>query len=332
MNKMKKMINAAREAFSHVLKLGSDEKVLVVTDERRKSIGGAFYQAAREIGASAELFLLPEDQRPLKEPPSEMASLLEDKNVVINSFFSLAEETPFRIRWIREIMETKTRRLGHAPGITEEMMTEGPMNVDYKVMLEKVRRMMEKLKGAKEAHLVAPGGTDITLNIKGRDFATDVEIPVGRWGNLPAGEIWCGPIEDGADGVIVCDGSIGDLGQVKKPLKILVEKGKIKGLDSEDKDLVKKIEELSSVDEMASVTGELGIGLNPKARITGNLLEDEKALRTAHIAFGNNQDMPGGKNRSRTHRDYLLNRPTLTVTYLDGTKKVLIKDGELDIQ
>lgn len=331
MDKTEKMVQAAKEAFSHVLKLKSDEKVLVVTDERRKSVGQAFYDAAKGMGAEVELFLLPEGQRPLKEPTPEMVSLLEDKNVVINALFSLAQETPFRIKWIRKVMENKTRRMGHGPGITEQMMTEGPMNVDYAVMLDTVHRMMDKLKRAKEAHLVAPAGTDITLKIAGRDFRTDVEIPVGRWGNLPAGEIWCGPVEDGANGVIVCDGSIGDLGQVKKPLKITVQNGKIEAFESEDAELVKKVEELSSVDEMASVVGELGIGLNPGARITGNLLEDEKALHTVHIAFGNNQDMPGGKNKSRTHRDYLMNNPTLTVTYEDGTKNVLIKEGELQV-
>jgi aminopeptidase len=331
MDKMDKMILAAKGAFTHVLKLRSEEKVLVVTDERRKSIGQAFLDAANELGADAKLIVLPEDKRPLKEPTPEMVSLVEDKNVVINALFSLAQETPFRIKWIRKVMETKTRRMGHGPGITEEMMTQGPMNVDYKAMSGNAYKMMEKLKGAKEARLVAPEGTDITLNIEGRDFATDVEIPVGRWGNLPAGEIWCGPVENGANGVIVCDGSIGDLGQVKKPLKIQVKNGKIEGFESQDKDLVKKVKELSSVDEMASVIGELGIGLNPGARITGNLLEDEKAFQTVHIAFGNNLDMPGGKNSSKTHRDYLIGQPTLTVTYQDGSQKVLIKEGDLQI-
>jgi len=331
MDKTQKMIQAARDAFSHVLKLKSSEKVLVVTDERRKSVGQAFYDAAKDIGCEVELFLLPENARPLKEPSEEMVRAVQDKNVAVNAFFGLAEETPFRISWIRKVMETRTRRMGHAPGITEEMMTEGPMNVDYGSMLDSVRKMMAMLQGAKEAHIVSPGGSDITLKIQGRDFRTDVEIPVGRWGNLPAGEIWCGPVEDGADGVIVCDGSIGDLGQVKKPLKITVQAGKIKGLESEDKELVTKVEKLSSVDEMASVIGELGIGMNPKARITGNLLEDEKALRTIHIAFGNNQDMPGGQNKSKTHRDYLMNSPTLTVTYEDGRKETLIRQGDLQI-
>ena len=35
-----------------------------------------------------------------------------------------------------------------------------------------------------------------------------------------------------ADGVIVCDGSIGDVGQVSSPLKIKVKDGKIVAMES----------------------------------------------------------------------------------------------------
>ncbi|MHC4942809.1 MAG: aminopeptidase, partial [Planctomycetota bacterium] len=76
-----------------------------------------------------------------------------------------------------------------------------------------------------------------------------------------------------AEGIIVIDGSIGDLGNVAKPLKITVAGGSIFGLESEDQELVKEVEKLVSVDSEASVIGELGIGLNPGAKLTGNLLE-----------------------------------------------------------
>ena len=90
-----------------------------------------------------------------------------------------------------------------------------------------------------------------------------------------------------------------------------------------------KVRELTSLDEMASVIGELGVGLNPKARLTGNLLEDEKAGGTAHIAFGYNENMPFGKNNSKTHRDFLFYNPTFSVEYEDGSRKVIIKDGKV---
>jgi len=65
--------------------------------------------------------------------------------------------------------------------------------------------------------------------------------------------------------------------------------------------------------------------------LTGIMLEDEKALRTAHIAFGNNEDMPGGRNCSCTHRDFLVKEPTFDVTFHDGSRRVLIEAGEFRI-
>ena len=84
------------------------------------------------------------------------------------------------------------------------------------------------------------------------------------------------------------------------------------------------------MDEEAGIIGELGIGLNPGAKLRGILLEDEKAIKTAHIAFGNNTDMVGGQNTSITHRDFLFYKPTIKVTYKDGSTKILMKNGDLN--
>jgi leucyl aminopeptidase (aminopeptidase T) len=68
---------------------------------------------------------------------------------------------------------------------------------------------------------------------------------------------------------------------------------------------------------------EVGIGTNPRATLTGNILEDEKALGTAHLAFGTSASF-GGANVSGVHIDGVLLRPTVE---LDG--RPLIRDGEL---
>ncbi|MFX1309656.1 MAG: aminopeptidase, partial [Promethearchaeota archaeon] len=220
-------------------------------------------------------------------------------------------------------------RLGHAPGITKSMLIEGAMNIDYKKMVITADKMIESFEKAKTVHISAPGGTDVNLDIEDRAFSTDVQIiKEPYFANLPCGEIWCGPIESKGDGIIVCDGSIGDLGKVKKPLKITIKRGKITNIESDDQKLVEEVEKLTSLDEDARIIGELGIGLNPGAKLSGNLLEDEKALKTAHIAFGNNENMDGGQNKSITHRDFLFYKPTITVTYKDGSDKILIKNGK----
>lgn len=321
------MVESAGAALRWVLKLEEGENVLVVADEACSRIGKAFHRAAKEMGALAEIYVLPEKERPLSEIPHHLSALLKGRGVIINTLKSLADETPFRIKLIKAGIAIGAR-IGHGPGITEGMMVEGAMSVNYPEVTGIGRRLMDAFDNAREVHLTAPGGTNVTFSIAERSFQTDLEITSGHMGNLPPGEIWCAPVEDSADGVIVCDGSIGDLGQVPSAVTIEVEGGRATSFSCDRPPFLEEIKELTSVDDMASVIGEFGIGINPKARITGNLLEDEKAGRTAHIAFGNNETMPGGKNRSKTHRDFLFHKPTIDVTYKDGSRRTVMKDGD----
>jgi len=325
---IKKMIPWAESALKHVLSLKENEKALVITDESKQAIGKAFEFGAKKLGARTYSYILEESQRPLTEIPKELILLFSGCNVVVNAFSANSEETPFRVKLV-ELQRSCGAKVGHAPGITEDMMLSGPMTVNYQEIAEKARHLIESFKSASKVHITTKEGTDLILNVKGRDFETDAWIKSGTMGNLPVGEIWCAPLENDAQGDIFVNGSIGDLGGVNKPLKIIVRNGKIATIESEDSNLVEKVNELTSFDNMASVIGELGIGLNPKARLTGNLLEDEKAGGTAHIAFGYNQNMPGGKNNSKTHRDFLFYNPTFEVEYEDGSKRIVIKDGKV---
>lgn len=324
------MTQSARRALEAVMSVRAGERFLVVTDRERETVGRAFLEGGRALGAASAIYVLPAAGRPFRAVPEDLLALLPGHDVAVNAFRGLAEETPFRIDLIRREMEIVSR-LGHCPGITEGMLTEGPMNVDYASMQADARRLMRALAGARTAHLTGPAGTDLWLGIERRDFQTDVVIERGTWGNLPAGEVWCGPEETKAHGVLVCDGSIGDLGHVPAPVRLTVDGGRIREIACDDRAFADRIRELTAVDDEASVVGELGIGLNPGARITGELLEDEKAFRTAHVAFGNNESMPGGTNRSRTHRDFLVRLPTLRVLFVDGSERVLIEEGRITV-
>ena len=322
------MIKGAKNALAVVLSLRHEDKVLVVTDVEKQEIGDTFRKAAEEFGAAVSMYAIRETERPLREIPEDLRSMIPGNDIIINAFSGFPEETPFRIKLIK-LEITTNARVGHAPGITIGMMKDGPMTADYAGIAKEADYLMDLFKDAREVHITAPGGTDITLDIEDREFETDVLIKAGTFGNLPAGETWCAPVEDGANGVIVCDGSIGDVGQVPSPLKIIVKDGGIVSMVCEDPGFRERVWELTHIDEMADVVGELGIGLNPAAKLTGNLLEDEKAGGTAHIAFGNNTEMPGGQNASSTHRDFLFYSPSMRVTYMDGGQKEIMRDGKI---
>jgi aminopeptidase len=322
------MVNGATNALRSVLSLKPGEEMLVILDDSKEQIGHAFELGGQTLGAKTRRYSLSKFSRPIMEVPGELKEMFKDHSVIINTFEATPDETPFRVKLLYEEILYHAR-VGHAPGITEGMMKDGPMSVDYKKIVKDAKHLMALFDDARAVHITAPAGTDIVLDIEDRHFETDVSIEKGHFGNLPAGEIWCGPNEKKANGVIVVDGSIGDLGNVRTPLTITVVNGRMEKLEADDQDLVKTVDRLSSVDDMAKVIGELGIGLNPGARLVGNMLEDEKAGSTAHIAFGNNIDMAGGNNNSKTHRDFLFYRPTMTVTYRDGSSKEIIKDGRV---
>jgi len=323
------MVKSAQIVMIKVLSLNVNDLVLIITDNFTKKVGKAFYSAAIDYGSRTRLYFLPRKSRPLLEIPKEMIELLKDATVVINVFKGLSEETPFRIKWVKLVNSRKSIRVGHGPSITKDMLINGPMNVDYDLMVKRVEELKKAFENAKIAHIKAPGGTDVKLYIEDRDFSDDTRITKEPYFiNIPCGEIWCGPIESKGDGVIVCDGSIGDIGKIKNDLRIFIKNGNIVSLQCDDEKLVEQIEKLVGVDGQARIIGELGIGLNPGARLRGILLEDEKALHTAHIAFGNNTDMVGGQNNSITHRDFLFYKPTIEVTYKDGTTNILMENGE----
>jgi leucyl aminopeptidase (aminopeptidase T) len=93
-------------------------------------------------------------------------------------------------------------------------------------------------------------------------------------------------------------------------------------------EIVGRINELMDTDKGSRTIAELGIGLNPGARMSERMLEAEKAHRTAHIAFGSNEGFPGGQNHSITHLDYLFMRPTMEVFFPGGAARLVMENGE----
>ncbi len=321
------MREIARNALTHVLGAKEGEHLLVVTDEQRIEIGNAFYEAGDRLNLEGRLFVLEDGERPLDGLPKELRRALEGADVMVSVFVGYPEETPFRV----ELLQTAAKaglRTGHGPGISDDMMIEGAMRVDFQKLADIGDGMVDRLAGAVRAHLTSPAGADIWFKTRGRVFESDVRIGQGAFGNLPNGEVRVAPVETEVHGTLVCDSTIGDLGRVPSPVTIEVVAGKLTSIGGDDRKLIERIEELTSIDDEASIIGELGIGINPEARVTGNMLEDEKAVGTVHVAFGNNIEM-GGKNGSRTHRDFHVLKPTLSIEFEDGQTRDIIIGGNL---
>lgn len=329
---------AARNVLKYVLEAEEGERMLLIGDDVNADVIDAFTAGGADLGLWVRQIKLDTKKGFRKQMPPHLREAVLGggtgrPDIFINMLRGIAEETPFRIELIK--LETRGRksRLGHCPGITIDMLTDGALALtaeEHKEMQNFVRKALTRLLDVSEVRIVTPEGTDLRFSVKGRDFFTDtfMDWETMRWMNLPTGEIMVGPVENSLNGILVCDMAIGGVGLLEEPVRITAKDGKAAKVEGDDTKVLSKIKTALSTDYWSSFVGELGIGVNRKARAVEEFLETEKIFGTVHIAFGNNIDYPGGKNTSANHMDFLMSKPSVTITYESGEDIEIIKNGE----
>ncbi|MFX1309196.1 MAG: aminopeptidase [Promethearchaeota archaeon] len=332
---------AAKNALENIIEAKPGESVLIITDDIKREVAQAFAEGALEIGLWTRINVLKTEHNVFRtEPPAhlvEMINLHNPPDIFINLFRGGAKETIFRIK-IMELEARKGRsRVGHCPGITLDMLTEGALALTKDQTIEmqnNARNLLAILQETETVHITAPGGSDFTFSVKGRTWFSDTFI---NWKtrknmNLPTGEVLIGPVETSMQGILVCDLAVGGIGPIEHPIIIEVIDGHVEKVSSEDKKALKIIEETQATDKMAKHIGEFAFGLNPRARIVEEFLESEKVSNTIHVAFGANLSYPGVvANYSKTHQDFLVDKPTAEITFSDGHKTIVMENGTLQI-
>jgi len=329
---------AARNALETVLEAVPGENIVIICDDEKKEIGQAFAEGALTMGLWTRLLVLETGKETRKELPPHLLEVLTSKkaDVYINLMRGPREETPFRIRITKlETREHRTR-LGHCPGVTIDMLTQGAMALtveEHRKMQGFAQRLSHALEGAEKIELRTSSGTRLSLSVEDRPFFTDTKLDwkTMKWMNLPTGEVLVAPIENSLSGRLVCDMAIGGIGPIKTPLEIVAKDGKSEKVESKDKSLLKKVKETLATDEWSNFVGEFAFGINPKARFVDEFLEAEKILGTVHMAFGDNLDYPGGKNPSKNHMDFLMNQPTVKIVREDRKPVTVLENGRFKI-
>ena len=158
------------------------------------------------------------------------------------------------------------------------------------------RRLAELATGSSEVHITGEG-TDITLGVEGRTF-----IPCFGDRNMPDGEFFTGPVEDGVEGVVSFHLPAMVAGREVSGVRFRFEAGKIVDATAERGE--EFLIQLIDTDEGARRLGELGIGTNYRIdRGTRDVLLDEKIGGTVHMAVGAAYPESGGQNESAVHTD-----------------------------
>jgi len=326
---------AAKNALECVFEAKEGEGIVIFCDDVKMNVGEAFASGALRLGLQTRLMPLKTEVNVFrKDIPQQITEILTEQtpHIYINLLRGVREETPFRIKLIQ--METKERkaRLGHCPGVTLNMLTEGALALtteEHKRMQGFAKTLIQKLSRAVRVEITNPAGTDISLSVVDRPFFTDtiIDWKTMKWMNLPTGEVIVAPVENSLEGELKCDLAIGGIGPIKTPVEITVERGKVCDVSSTNAEMLRRVRDSLNSDEWSSIVGEFAFGINPKARFVEEFLEAEKMLGTVHIAFGHNSDMPGGKNQSENHMDFLVSKPTVKIFNKDGSSMNALVDG-----
>ena len=317
------LLESARIALKDCMCLKKNETLLVVTDTGKDLIGDALFYAGSELCSEHFLIVMKPRNRDGENLPHIVEEAMKKADVVVIPTSKSATHTDARINAC-----AAGARVGTLPGISQDTM-ERCFKADYKKIARRTIELTRILTEASRVHVTTPSGTDISFSIKGikAHASTGIVDTPGKFGNIPSGEAYMMPKEGTAEGVIVIDGSVANIGLVDKnePIKVKVEKGfatKITGGDTAAR-LNKMLKQFGRDSHNIA---EFGVGTNDAARLCGEILEDEKVMGTVHFAFGNNKSM-GGTFGVQIHIDALLLKPTFT---LDD--KIIMKDGKFQIK
>ncbi len=312
---------AAKNALENVLDVVEGENILIVCDDEKAEVGKAFAEGALSLGLWTRVITLHTTKKSRDEIPRRLLKVFEEQkpDLYVNLLRGTREETPFRMKITKIETRDGESRLGHCPGVTIDMLTEGALALtpqEHKSMQSHAEKIIQALKGTMEVEISNPAGTNITLSTEKREFFTDTRLDLKstKWINLPTGEIIVAPVENSLNGKLVCDMAIGGIGKLKTPVEVIAKNGRVENVFSKDENVLRRVQDTFETDDWADIVGEFALGINPKARFVDEFLEAEKILGTAHVAFGANTDMLGGKNPSRNHIDLLISEPTVEVT------------------
>ena len=321
------MLTSARSVIRTCLQIRPFEPVLIVTDPESSAIGRALYEAAAEVTDRTLMMMMPTSHKKGSEPPDYVAELMRKQDVVILATKSSLTHTKARINASR----TGRTRIISMPGINENMFSIGGMTADYNALQKEISGLTSIFRRKRDVRVTSPGGTDIRFSI-GAKWRTDDNGICNRPGqvmNLPSGRVFVFPKEETMNGKIVIDGSWeGNL--IQEPIIMEVENGIVTNIsESEISEKINSIfAEVSkplnkSKAVLVKTVAEFGFGMNSRAKVVGNLLEDQVVRGAAHFVLGDNSAY-GGKNNIGLQMRGVILKPTIELQDID-----LVKDGKI---
>jgi aminopeptidase len=285
------LANAARRIVESSLGVVAGDRVVVIVDSIRESLGETLAEVARALGATAEVVLL---ENLVKRPARTLPGPLRDELARAQASILLIgfEEGEWSMR--REIVEMVSKlrlRHAHMVGVGRKALLSA-FSVDPQAIVDVTRAVRTRLRPDSVIKLRSAAGSDLEVKL---DPAARWQeragfIRQGRWENLPSGELFTCPAD--VNGVFVCDASMGGpIGAAagvltRSPIRVEVRGGACRAVQCADRVLSGAIDSAMRAERNADRVGLVILGTNVGiGEPTGEIAADQN-LPGLHLAFG----------------------------------------------
>ncbi|SBW07516.1 conserved hypothetical protein [uncultured Eubacteriales bacterium] len=316
-----KLEQGARIVVERWLQAKPEDVLHFITDETKLREVEAFAAASEACGATPKISVLPAHSVQSGDSIEEMRHIMSYATAIVgatNDSFITTNAVSYALRHGAKFLS-----LPLSTNDGTSLLEQDFLQMDPRRAARLARPLLPALRMASWIRITTAAGTDLTLSIKGRKpgLFNGVAARSGVCASASF-EVYIPPVESETNGVVILDGSMGYIGLVTEPLRLVFHNGYL--VDIPDTPSGKRLREFiqNFQDPEMYCAAEFGIGLNELSQCRGfSYVEDESAYGTFHIGFGRNLAL-GGKHDSAGHFDIVTHAPTI---YADGAP--IMQDG-----
>jgi len=215
-------------------------------------------------------------------------------------------------------IKNKSLRYMCLVGMDEDMFVR-TLDIDLEKLASFMKALAEILTTAKQVRITNPSGTDVRFsNHPQRPIVCDYGHASKPGIHMLPGQMSWTPIEESINGKIVFDGSIvPPLGVLKEPVTLVVKEGRIVEIAGGSQARQFESWLKSFKHEGMFRLAHISLGLNPGARLSGNVLEDERVWGCSEWGIGYiSEDLTPGEvypDQAPSHCDGVCLNSTIVV-------------------
>ena len=327
------IVNSAYKLMHDMFNVQEGESVVITADtESNDEVILATAQAAFMLGAKPII---------VKTASPRGVGKAADKDLPVKALSALLGAADvwveFNNEWLlystvfdNAIATNKDLRYMNLVGANPDLFLRNIGRVDMPTLREFLLKVEDVTKKAKHIKITTPAGTNLEFdNEPGRDFYTaDGFVGKGEIKMLP-GQISWSPRFNTIEGTLVIDGTLTPpLGKLSSPVTCIIKEGKAIKFEGgmEAQEFEKWLRSFD--DEKMFTLAHLSYGFGPGAKLSGDIVEDERVWGSTEWGFGNVgpmlvSDIPGGIPAS-SHSDGICMNSSV---WLDGI--AILIDGQV---